>query len=275
MRCWFPELRLTALEATLDEGDDDRFGGRGRGFPADRWPVDPSGSPRPLIARLGHDPDRLDLGRHGRVLYVFLAREWYDHPWNGPLQAGGTAVVLEPEELDPRSPGLSPEAYAYPEAVVVRWREGDDGIRSDDVADLSSTERFRNRGWSLDGFAATWTFKLGGAPCWTGNGPIHGLPPGLRYLGQLHGYYRFDGEPPEPDAIGAPRITWPRTSGPLRTPPQRTMPRVTTPDAPDSYHVQEGSDGWEVPFADFASDGVGYLLAEDDDPPTVHFPITR
>lgn len=277
MRCWYPRLSLSALDPQPDPGTDDRWGGRGRGFPADRWPLDQQRNPCPPLARLHHHPQRLDLGRDGRVLFVFLAVEWFNERFTDSLRAGGVAIVLEPEEFDLDEPGLAAGHTAYTEARVVEWEVGDDGIRDDHIPYLMNAEQFLQLGWIEPYFEMAHRPKVGGAPLWTGNGPVVSLGPRLRYLGQCSGDYLFDGDAPEPDDIGAPRIIWRRKPGdnPWARYADRTEPRHVNPDAPAYYSVHEGAGGWVVPYANFASDGIGFMLSAGGDPPTMHFPISR
>src|SRR5262245_15947067 len=68
---FIPDLQLGSL-LPPQRGLEDKFGGLPWGLRTDLWPMcRHCGRPQSLLAQLSHDDQRLDLGRDGRVLFVF------------------------------------------------------------------------------------------------------------------------------------------------------------------------------------------------------------
>src|SRR5689334_8522225 len=100
MRYFVPKLMLGVL-APKQAALEDKFGGLPWGLSSARWPLcSACHKPQSMIAQLVHHQDRFDLGRAGRVLFVFQC----DHnpggcaTWLGDSGAN-SCFVLEPEEL--------------------------------------------------------------------------------------------------------------------------------------------------------------------------------
>jgi hypothetical protein len=71
MRFFAPVLKLgTNMESQVQL--EEKFGGLPWGLPANRWPnCRESGKPQSMIAQLKHHSEPLDLGKDGRVMFVF------------------------------------------------------------------------------------------------------------------------------------------------------------------------------------------------------------
>jgi hypothetical protein len=263
MRIFKPELRPAVLlppQATLD----DKFGGLPWGLPSDRWPVCVAcGQPQSLLAQLRHHPDRLDLGRAGRVLHVFQCADWANTGCN-PFKWGAGAsacFVLEPEEL---GAGLTPPRgligkaddpwawHGHIAARVASWLEGEDSL----PADQHDAYFDRKRWWKVPyevRDAIDPGAKLGGIPHWGNVGPSDHLPRPWRLAVQMVDDHFFSGPAPEDflqmtDESGQPltRSVW---------------------------ESEDGS-GWDCRWANFAT-GIGYVYLDEANPPAARFTWQR
>src|SRR5262249_14777262 len=103
MRYFVPDI-CVAAEAPPETTAQDKLGGAPFGLRQDKWPrCRECGKSQSLLAQLTHDPARLELGRTGRVLFVFqcnhdpgMCDTWDAH------SGANACIVVEPEELGPR-----------------------------------------------------------------------------------------------------------------------------------------------------------------------------
>ncbi|MRG28825.1 hypothetical protein [Laceyella tengchongensis] len=107
----------------------DQYGGRPWGLPEALWPSCPDcGRAMPLLAQFAHHPERIDLGREGRRVYLFLCQNEEDHCYEEHA-----FVFLEAEQCTGRWTERPTSASALlPSVTVVGWREKEDGISPED-----------------------------------------------------------------------------------------------------------------------------------------------
>ena len=191
MRCFLPDIRL-ASELPEQAKLEDKLGGVPWGLPQDSWPVcSDCDKHLSLLAQFVHDEARLDLGRAGRVLFVFQCNH---DPGMCDDWAGGSGAnacfVLEPEDL---SEGLTQLPDDSPPTVlevrIVGWREMDDGVAEDQAAEFFDDEQFGELPEELLARLPNVT-HLGGVPSWV-QSPEEAPKDGWRFLGQLDSFYSF------------------------------------------------------------------------------------
>src|SRR5579872_3751921 len=69
---WLPIWKLACIYPIEQRGVLDRMGAP-RGLPRDQWPrCKLCAAPMTFLGQFAHDPERLDLGSPGRVLYAFV-----------------------------------------------------------------------------------------------------------------------------------------------------------------------------------------------------------
>ena len=181
---------------------EDKVGGLPWGLPAERYPIcQECGKGQSLLIQLIHHPERLDLGRPGRNLFVFQCNSSDDNAnicatWNGNSSANA-CFILEPEELtNDITPMPEDEPYLEVEAHIIDWWIGEDGIPGEQVTlngdscELSREELykiFRQKA----GYSGT---RLGGFPDWVQDS-WEAPRPNWKFVGQLSGEYRLAEEP--------------------------------------------------------------------------------
>jgi hypothetical protein len=177
-----------------------KFGGLPWGLPAERWPYCAfCHSPQSLIAQLRHERDRLDLGKTGRVLFVFQCNGDQGRCPTWDMNSGANSCfVLDEEEL---TEGLSePNWYVAPEDHVdrwldenvfeewrvLRWQEKEDGIPASYPGFFGllhalpeGYDEAQDTKFCSEVFQGT---KLGSVPFWL---QFPKDPPGGRFLGQI------------------------------------------------------------------------------------------
>jgi len=191
MRYFVPDI-CVAAEAPPENSPQDKFGGIPFGLRRALWPkCKDCGRSQSLLAQLTHDAMRLDLGRAGRVLFVYqcnhdpgMCATWEAH-------AGANAcIIVEPEELG-EGPAALPddEPSIENEVRVLAWIEMDDGLPASLASSFFSSD-------GLDSLAddirerVTWGTRLGGVPRWI-QSPDEGPGPGWRFVGQFDSSYSF------------------------------------------------------------------------------------
>lgn len=200
MKYFVPEL-VPGDQLPAQSSLEEKYGGLPWGLPSERWPLCAScGSPQCLLAQLRHDRERLDLGREGRVLFVFACNDNFSRcpTWDRDSGANSCFVIDEEQlieglTLPPVSQGFPQrrldrwlDEHVHPEWRVVRWREGNDGIPEGypgffgllhglpDGYDANAYENY----WS----AVPQETKLGSVPFWIQSPKP---PHGGRFLGQI------------------------------------------------------------------------------------------
>ena len=170
-----------------------QFGGIPSVLPADLWPrCRGCGKSQSMLAQFLHHPVRLDLGRDGRVLFVFQCNHDPGRclTWEGGSGANACFVV-EPEDLRSELSALPADHPAVEhETRVVGWLERDDGLPDspapaffDEAEYQSLAEGIRSR--------VTWSTRLGGVPHGFKVLPKREPSAGWRFVGQLDSTYSF------------------------------------------------------------------------------------
>jgi len=163
MRHFAPVLKLgSALPAQV--AIEEKFGGLPWGLSADRWPTCRECSkPQTLLAQLRHHPERLDLGKDGRVLFVFQCNHdpGMCETWAGQSGANACFILDENELGTGLTAAPTPQTTVETEARVVAWQEG---------VDNDSDPEMRT--------------KLGGIPSWI-QGDNEGPKEPWRWVGQF------------------------------------------------------------------------------------------
>lgn len=170
----------------------EKLGGLPNGLPLDLWPnCKICGKSQSFLAQMEHHSDRLDLGRQGRVLFVFQC----DHDpgmcesWD--IDAGANAcLVVNSEKLTHDTTALPDDNPPVENSVdIVGWLTKDDGISSDvHQAFFSETsydaldEKIHEK--------VTFGTRLGSVPAWI-QSPDEAPKPDWQFLGQLDSTYSF------------------------------------------------------------------------------------
>ncbi len=198
MKNYYPTVQLSSNMSEEERLHcSDKFGGLPRGLPDGAWPLcKMCGKPMSFLAQFKHHQDRLDLGKEGRVLFLFLC----DRPaklcpsWD--VQKGANACFVKEHET------LISE-YAHPpeegvpvaaEVFVVSWTEREDKISDENAGKFLVGSRYEE----LDGETLLKTCfhtRFGGVPGWI-DAP-GALPKGnWKFIGQISSHYDFQGQPP-------------------------------------------------------------------------------
>jgi len=200
MRYFVPEL-VPDDELPEQASLEDKFGGLPWGLAPARWPLCAAcGDPQSLLAQLPHHPERLHLGKEGRVLFLFACNGDQSSCPTWDRNAGANSCFLLGQEelaegltVPPVSPGFPRrrldrwlDGQVHPGWRVRRWRDEEDGIPESypgsfglhrgvpDGHDEQEYERY----WS----AVSQETRLGGVPFWI---QFPDLPAGGRFLGQI------------------------------------------------------------------------------------------
>ncbi|HXY35892.1 MAG TPA: hypothetical protein VEI07_16780 [Planctomycetaceae bacterium] len=191
MKYFVPDIRL-ATELPPQRSVEDKFGGIPWGLKSDDWPkCSDCGHSQSLLAQLLHDPVRLNLGRAGRVLFVFQCN--HDPGMCSTWEAGSGAnacFVLEPEALlDQMSSLPADEPELEHELRVVGWFQREDGLPESLVPSFFDDDKyFALPEETLDSVSGI--TRLGGVPAWIQN-PSEAPGPRWRFVGQLSCYHSF------------------------------------------------------------------------------------
>jgi hypothetical protein len=185
MRNFIPHLRL-ASELPPQAGPQDKLGGLPWGLPSRLWPTcRDCGTSQSLLAQFVHHPERLDLGKPGRVLSVFQcnADPGMCSTWEGGSGANA-CFVTEPEDLTDRLAVLPDDSpIVEREARIVEWLERDDAISEDHAASFFSSSDFFELPES-EAAKPSWSTRLGGVPRWI-QSPDEAPQGGWTFVGQL------------------------------------------------------------------------------------------
>jgi hypothetical protein len=200
VKYFVPEL-MPDEELPVQSSLEEKFGGLPWGLPSERWPLcGCCGTPQSLLAQVCHRHERLNLGKEGRVLFVFACNDDYSRCPTWDMNSGAnSSIVLDEEELTEEltSPAISHvfaeqhlarwlDEQVFPVWRVVRWLEKDDGIPESypgffglhrGVPDGHDEQEYEGY-WS----AVSQETRLGGVPFWI---QLPQPPPGGRFLGQI------------------------------------------------------------------------------------------
>ncbi|MEO0988962.1 MAG: hypothetical protein AAFY20_25995 [Cyanobacteria bacterium J06639_14] len=193
-----PQFKLS-IDMPPQTKPEDKVGGLPWGLSAERYPVcRECGKSQSLLIQLVHHPERLDLGRPGRTLFVFQCNHdpGLCETWEG-ASGSNACFILEPEELvEQMAPLPQDNPSLEVEAHIIEWETYDDGIPAEkvtpngDCCDLTDEE--------LDAIYAQHSshggIRLGGLPDWVQD-PSEAPRPGWKFIGQLFGQYKLAEEP--------------------------------------------------------------------------------
>ncbi len=191
MRYFVPDIRVAEEAPTCIE----RLSGVPWGLPKERWPkCSQCGGHQSLIAQFQHHADRLDLGREGRMLFVFHCEKdpGMCDDWE-PFSGGNACFVVEPENLQHGETAIPAGGLPIEHSVrVVNWIERDDGLPA------TLTDYFRNDAQHLGlpeevHAQVKWGSRLGGFPNWMQS--AEEAPQGWDFVAQLDSSYSFYSPP--------------------------------------------------------------------------------
>jgi len=260
MRFFMPELSLGVLGAP-QTGPEDKLGGLPWGFPPESWPTcTMCKEPMTFLVELHHAPPRLDLGRDGRVLFVFMCHGGNCSPWTG---GGGcnACFILEAPRIGTgptETPTSTPSARVVSELRVLRWTEHDDEIPESALPDFYDEGRHLELDDSIIDAVCRAT-KLGSVPAWIQRAD-EGPPPPFRFVGQLSEHVTLSGPVPRADE-GHCTISRRQEDGSYvhEKPSQRHR------FAPRAIVVAKDGRG-VVDWVNFAGSGRGYLFVDTSAP---------
>lgn len=208
MRYFVPDIRL-AQELPAQSRFEDKLGGLPWGLPAKMWPIcKDCGKSQSLLAQFEHSPERMDLGRTGRVLNVFQCNHdpGMCSTWEGGSGANA-CFVLEPEDLTASlTAAPSDDPPLEREARVVQWIERDDGIGPLETSAYFSGEKY----FAMDHSQhekATMSTRLGGVPFWI-QSPDEAPAGEWQFIGQLDSSYSFITPPQTASLIPEDQERW-------------------------------------------------------------------
>jgi len=252
MRSWIPTWSLDR-----PDGDPRRLsyvGGEPVGFPQERWPVctDGCGTPMSFLFQLAPGPHIPGLPAD-HVVFVFKCdTEEICEFWD--CDAGANAALLIPfADLGDVPTAPPPSSSDYPTRVLLRlwatrWDPVDDQV-GDEYAPVIDSDGY----WDLpDEIASPFEFdtdmrtRTGQVPFWTGHGPTARPERPRRFLFQIDGFLKVEGDPDRLEA------------------------------AADAVGGTDADDGY-VEIANFMSDGTGYLfdVAPQGEPAHLKFEMSR
>ena len=198
MKYFVPQFKLS-IDMPPQTKPEDKVGGLPWGLPSERYPIcRDCGKSQSLLIQLVHHPERLDLGRPGRNLFVFQC----NHDAGGcATWAGGyganACFILEPEDLvNQLTPLPKDDPYVEVEAHIIDWVRGDDGIPQEKVTPNGDFCELTD-----DEFDEVYQqptprvgMRLGGVPTWWQDS-CEAPRPDWKFVGQLYGEYCLAEEP--------------------------------------------------------------------------------
>lgn len=159
---------------------EDKLGGLPWGLPADRWPLCAMcRRPQSMLAQFVHEEERLNLGKAGRVLFVFQCNyapgDCYS--WDG-YSGANACFVLDPDELTDKLSDLpAADLPIEPEARIEKWIR-----KREDLEEALVARPFKE--------SASFYTKLGGLPNFIQN-PEEAPSGDYHFVGQLCSMYMF------------------------------------------------------------------------------------
>lgn len=201
---------------------EDKFGGLPWGLPPRLWPACADCElPQTFLSQFVHHPERLDLGRPGRVLFAFQCMHdpGVCETWDGTSGANA-CLVVEPEQL---TAGLTDApASDVPLELEVRvagWIAQDDGITPAQAQAFLARDfdTYMTLAQEVQEQASGAT-RLGGVPLWVQSPEEAPEGSGWRFVGQLEEAHRFQRSPAtplDPDHPAPLRLEGPNFGGGL------------------------------------------------------------
>jgi len=229
LKYFIPNLKLTA-DLPPQNQLANKLGGLPWGLTPDQYPTcSHCGHSQSLLAQLVHHPDRLDLGRSGRVLFVFQCNH---DPGECPTWEGGSGAnacfVLDADQLSNQpTPLPADQPPLEPEAYITEWIGEEDAVTADQKPAFFDAAQF----WDLpDEITQNLSFetRLGSVPAWI-QGPGEAPKDGWVFVGQLSASYQFLEEPAAQTALS----------------------------------IYPSSDYWACEGPNFGDGGIGYIFLRD------------
>lgn len=197
LRYFIPEI--VPLDPTSEVISPERLGGVPIGLDPAKWPkCEICGKSQSFLAQFEHHPERLDLGRDGRMMLVFQCAHdpGMCDTWEA-FSGANAALVLDPEEVGiletPRPEDMPP---VDPCATIAGWHMRDDGLSREEAEAFYDEQSFLALGeqeWNRP----TTSTRLGGVPRWLQSAnEWPGAP--WRFVGQLDSTYSFLSPPADP-----------------------------------------------------------------------------
>ena len=198
MKYFVPVLRF-AQELPPQTAYQDKLGGIPWGLRSEDWPrCSDCGGSLSLLAQFAHHPERLDLGRPGRVLSIFQCNH---HPGECKTWAGGhganACFVTEPEDLSPGLTAVPADApFIETEVQVVEWADQDDGLTLEEHRCFFDDATMPDDDDLMDKLEEKITpdTRLGGTPFWV-QSSYEAPEEDWRFVGQLDYIYRLHAAP--------------------------------------------------------------------------------
>jgi hypothetical protein len=262
MQCFLPDLRL-ATQLPPQSAAQDKLGGLPWGLPVERWPVCAEcGGHQSLLAQFLHDDERLDLGKKGRVLFVFQCNHDPGGCESWGADSGANAcLILNAEELsNTLTECPAKNIVIETEARAVSWL-----TRQDKVADADFQNFFADPTYAkVDKdtvFSILAVTRLGSVPSWVQSADESPKPP-WRFVGQLDSAYRFYSPVPPPDEVGC------QVGKKIKGKFEYANPKQKHPTAPAWVFISEEEDvgtKWTCPGPNFGDTGIGYIFVRTTD----------
>ena len=189
MKYFVPDLEPTE-ESKLHITFQEKLGGLPFGLPTETYPVCKGcNTPMIFLAQFVHNKDRLDLGKEGRTLYIFVCDyEGIDYSvcesWDANSGANA-CFVLEPEILTNETKTPKLKSLILRETLITGWTELDDEITEDESRYFLETQKYDEIVFTEFGELLNKTkdyTKLGGVPYW------------IQYPEIPNGNYKFVGQ---------------------------------------------------------------------------------
>jgi hypothetical protein len=195
-------IYYTPIFQSVPKGGDqtvfiEKYGGLPWGIPEKEWPnCVECGATMSHVAALKHDSERLNLGKDGRIVLIFMCEENPGMCETWDANSGANAVVfLEESQLRPKItlPPTS-DTVVLPEARVLAWEQKEDGVKEEDYPRYFNNRDYFALGEAEDGededdeggdtMSPNSGFKLGSIPCWV-QGAEEGPKEPFRFVAQL------------------------------------------------------------------------------------------
>lgn len=255
MRYFVPDIRLVDEETHQSE----KLGGVPWGLPSGRWPKCAGcGAPQSLLAQFEHHPGRLDLGRKGRVLFLFQCDSDPGSCETWAANSGANAcIVIEPEELTEAAtpiPSGSPEPML--EVRIADWIDKEDGIDPNLAGHFFEDDTHLQLPEEVLDKCTTGT-RLGGVPSWI-QSPDEAPKGQWRFVGQLDSSYSFYQPPPKSKTNAVEGIGWKIFKSVFRLPAQPSGPLH------EDKNRFEGRTHW-AQGPNFGDGGIGYIFLKPTD----------
>lgn len=191
MKYYVPDIRVNE-DLDIQVSYQDKFGGLPWGLESSRWPIcSDCKKSQSFLAQFQHHPDRLNLGRIGRVIFVFQCNHdpGMCATWEGGSGANACFVV-EPEDLVEGLCKLPQDSPLIENEVrVIDWLERDDGILASQASSFFDEDLFYSLSDDIVEKVTTGT-KLGSVPEWI-QSPSEAPTGGWEFLGQLDSTHSF------------------------------------------------------------------------------------